>query len=113
MNTTVNICPMCEANYPPRTFSLIEKYGKCLFCDTPMVALLGKSVPKDSQILKENLPQFPQYRIDLDQYDVNLPFLDQYMDILFVPEADRKKFSYIVKLELIRAQILTELSKPH
>lgn len=110
MNDKIMLCPTCNANYPPATHELLKHYLKCLFCDTTIHVFLSKQVPADAAILLEPLPSFPNHKIDLEKYQVTLPFAQQYASKMHLPSTDRIQLEFIVKLELIRAQILAEVA---
>jgi hypothetical protein len=55
------------------------------------------------------MPFFQSQHIDLDHYDVQLPFLEQVLDQMHLSLKEQQIFLYATKLELIRAQIKTEI----
>lgn len=75
----------------------------------PQVALLSKQLKNDHPLLIQRLPTFPYQRIDLDKYQVSMPFLEQVLNQMHMSEQEKQVFQYACKLELIRAQIKTEL----
>lgn len=109
MRNRIIVCPECMANYPPALHGFLKQYGKCPFCDTPQVALLSKQLKNDHPLLIQRLPTFPYQRIDLDKYQVSMPFLEQVLNQMHMSEQEKQVFQYACKLELIRAQIKTEL----
>lgn len=109
MSGEIKICPVCAARYPPKFQLFLTQRGKCVFCDAPIVAFVEKKFPANSKSMLEPLPFFPHKKIDLDQLKVDLPFLERVFDILKVDPETRQAYTYAVKLELLRAQVKTEV----
>ena len=110
MPSKIMLCPTCNANYPPAMHELLKQYCKCLLCDTSIVLFLSKQVSADAAILLESLPTFPHHKIDLEDYDVQLPFIQHYASKMHLTPTETKNLEFMVKLELIRSQVLTSVA---
>ena len=77
----------------------------------PQRSWLKRRVSRKSPELNQTLPYFPFRVLDLDKYDVDLPFIDRFLRQIHASFEDEKKIKYVVKLELIRAQIKMEIGE--